>query len=190
MTPVFTINFRREAYEREQARIRARVVTLGVWVAYFGLMAVILGLYGLNAVAFARRTAMIERQAKRQQEMKGRVAEWSLGAEDIGAITRNLDGLSSHWRQLMRLSQLLPPNARVTTLAHNPDNLTGAGTRRLVISGLMRTETVQDRVRGVVNLVAALGADSSFSHSYSSVKLASTKADEGGGTVEFTIECR
>jgi hypothetical protein len=190
MNPVFTINFRREAYEREQARIRARVVSLGAWVAYFGLMAVILGLYGLNAVAFARRTAMIERQAVRQREMKGRVSEWTLGAEEMAAITRNAEGLSAHWRIMMRIGQLLPPNARLTSLAYNPDNLTGAGSRRLVVSGVLRPESAQDRVRGVVNLVSALGADSSFSRAFTSVKLASTSSDEGSGTVEFTIECR
>ena len=48
MTPVFLINFRREAFRRERAEARRRAIGLGVWLAYFGGLAVLLGLYGLN----------------------------------------------------------------------------------------------------------------------------------------------
>ena len=50
MSVLFTINFHREAYQRELARARRRVILLGVWVAYFGVIGVVMGLYGRNRV--------------------------------------------------------------------------------------------------------------------------------------------
>jgi len=56
VNPFFNINFRREAYLQEMAKARRRVIALGVWIAYFGLLGVLLGLYGLNCSSLARRT--------------------------------------------------------------------------------------------------------------------------------------
>ena len=63
--PIFTINFRREAYQREVERTRRRVITLGASLAYFGAMVVVLGLYGLNCASLTRRAAQFERSAAR-----------------------------------------------------------------------------------------------------------------------------
>lgn len=190
MSPIFSINFRREVYQRELARARARVIMLGVWVAYFGVMAVILGLYGLNAAAYTRRTAMLERQAKRAQEQRGTTAEWTLGPEDIGALTQHARSLSLHRSVLQRLGQLLPPNVRLSRLGWNADNPSGAGGLKLVLSGTLRPEGAQDRMREVVGLVSTLTADSTISGAFKNVKLASTNSAEGTDAVEFVIECQ
>lgn len=190
MTPQFTINFRREVYQREQARARARVILLGVWVAYFGVMAVILGLYGLNAAAYARRTGILERQAVRLQERRGTAAEWTLSADDIGALTERARSLARHRGVLTQLGRRLPPNVRLASVAWNTENLSGAGAPRLVLSGTLRPEDQQDRMRSVVGLVSTLSTDSVIAGAFRNVKLASTNLDEGTNVVEFVIECQ
>lgn len=187
---LFTINFRREVYQREQARARARVIMLGIWVAYFGVMAVILGLYGLNAAAYARRTGMLERQAKRTQEQKGTAAEWTLAADDIGALTMRAQSLSLHRGVLVRVGQLLPANVRLSMLTWNGDNLSGNVARKLVLNGSLRPEGGQDRMRSVVGLVSTLSGDSTISSAFRNVKLASTTVAEGMDAIEFVIECQ
>ena len=42
MNTIFSINFRREAFQRERARTRRRAVNLGLWVLYFGVLGVML----------------------------------------------------------------------------------------------------------------------------------------------------
>ena len=189
MTPQFTINFRREVYQREQARARARVIMLGVWVAYFGVMALILGLYFLNAATYARRTELVERQAKRAEEQKGTTTDWQLGNEDIGALTMHARSLSLHRGVMQRIGQLLPTNVRLGTLAWNSDNPAGASAQKLVLTGTLRPEGAQDRMRQVVGLVSTLSADSTISGMFKNVRLASTNSSEGTD-VEFVIECQ
>lgn len=187
--PLFTINFRREVFRRRQARARARMVLLGVWVAYFGVMAVILGLYGLNAVTYARRAAMLERQAKRIRDQRD-ATEWTLTPEVLGALSERVGSLSTHRDILVRLGQRLPTNVRLSSLTWNADAGSGAGARRLVLGGTLRPEASQDRMGEVVRLVSMLSADSTLSGRFRNVKLASTSVDEGSGVVEFVIECQ
>lgn len=189
-TPQFTINFRREVYRREKARARARVIMLGVWVAYFGVMALILGLYGLNAAAYARRTGMLERQAKRAQEQKGTLVEWTLAPEDVGALTERAQSLAAHRDVLLRIGQSLPANVRLSNLKWNSDGSSGASTKKLVLTGVLRPEGSQDRMHAMVQLVSMLSSDSTLSSRFPNVKLASTSVEEGSGVVEFIIECQ
>jgi hypothetical protein len=87
---------------------------------------------------------------------------------------------------------LIPVNARLTSLAVNPDNMSGAAEQnRLVISGEYKIAPGQDRMHGVVEMVGALRADSLFSVGYQTIRLVTTRISESSGTVaEFTIECR
>ena len=189
MSTIFTINFRREAHERELARARARMIALGAWVAYFGLMVVILGLYGLNALAFSNRVAMLERQAARSRQ-QGESKDWTLGQGELATIADYAESLQRNRDRLRRLGQLLPPNVRLKSVNYNPDNLSGIGTRKLVITGVLRADQGQDRMKSVVGLASSLSADSLFHLGFRTVKLASTSVPEGAGPAEFTIECQ
>ena len=126
MTTLFTINFRREAFQKEQARLRQRVLRLGLWSAYFGAIVVMSGLYGLNCASLAARTRAIERQAARMRAAQNAGQEWRPKAEDAGAIGRILAD-PRQWRdRLARLPEVLPSNARITALQFNPDNSSGS----------------------------------------------------------------
>jgi len=185
----FTINFRREVYQRQQARARARVILIGVWVAYFGVMGLVLGLYGLNAATYARRTEQLERQAKRAEQLKGTAVDWALSSDDINAITQRASSLSLHRSVLTRLGQLLPANVRLASLAWNAD-ISGSGGLKLVLTGALRPEAAQERMSAVVGLVSTLSADSIVHQAFKNVKLASTNSTEGTNAVEFVIECQ
>jgi Tfp pilus assembly protein PilN len=190
MTPMFTINFRREAYQREVARARRRVMAVGLWAAYFGVILVLLGLYGLNCASLARRVQQIERQTARLRASQGARADWSLRPAELAQLERYAAN-PRQWRdRLVRLSELLPPNAQVVSLAVNPQNLTHAlEQNKLVISGVLRSAAGQDRMESVMRVVNVLHRDSVFAAGYQNVKLASTRIAEGGH-VEFVIECR
>src|SRR4029077_531888 len=136
MSAIFTINFRREAHERELARARARMIALGAWVAYFGLMAVILGLYGLNALAFSNRVAMLERQGARARTDQGTPREWTLSPPEINTIPDYAESVQRNRDRLRRLGELLPASVRLKSVNYNPDNLSGVGTKKLVITGV------------------------------------------------------
>ena len=86
MSTLFTINFRREAYLKEVARARRRVVSIGLWFTYFGVLAVILGLYGLNCTVLAGRTRMVERQAARLKALRDSGQEWRPSAQTFADI--------------------------------------------------------------------------------------------------------
>jgi Tfp pilus assembly protein PilN len=191
VSALFTINFRRETYLKEVARARRRVIALGVWVAYFGVLVIVLGLYGLNCVSLARRAAQLERHASRVSQ-NDRREEWRVSPDALAEVERAVDN-PIRWRnRLMRLSQLIPPNARLTSVAANPDNVSGiAEQNRLMISGEYKIAQGQDRMRGVVAMVGALRGDSLFSVGYQTIRLVTTRISESSGTVaEFTIECR
>ena len=192
MNALFTINFRREAYQRELARARRRVILLGVWVAYFGVIGVVMGLYGLNCMSLNRRVALIERQAERLRQQQGAAADWTVRPGELTAI----EGYAQNprrWRnRLLKLSTLLPPTVRITSLAVNPKNLnTAAEQNALVITGVVRPGAGQDRMESVMRVVTMLHEDSLFTAGYRNIKLGSTRALEGpDGGAEFVIECR
>ena len=190
--PVFTINFRREMFERELARSRRRVLQLAGWLAYFGVFGLVAWSYVLNAQSMQLRTRMIERQTDQFVAAQNLPRKVPLDASQIAAIER-FHGSPRRWRdKLARLAALLPPNAALRSLGLNPAGSNqSADLNRFVITGLLRPEGNEDPMRGVVQLVAALQADSSFSAGYKSIKLSQSHADaQTKGATEFTIECR
>jgi len=189
--PQFTINFRREAYQRELARARRRVVMLGVWVTYFGVIGVIMGLYGLNCLALNRQVIQIERQAERLRRQQGAGAQWHVAPNELAQV-ESFALSTARWRdRLTRLGTLLPANVRLTSLAVNPQNLTApAEQNRLVISGIVRPAPGQDRMQSVMRIVSMLHDDSTFARGYKNIKLASTRVSEQNEGAEFEIECR
>src|SRR5947208_929865 len=125
MSTLFTINFRREAYQREVARARRRVVMLGGWLAYFGVLTVVLGLYGLNCSSLVRRASLIERQAARMRALQNSQRDWVIAESDLATIEQT-QANPRRWRdKLVRLAQLVPSNALIQSIAVNPDNLPG-----------------------------------------------------------------
>ncbi len=189
MTPLFTINFRREAYQRERARARGRVVSLGLWLAYFGLLTVILGLYGLNCTSLAQRTRMAERQASRLKALRESGQEWRPAAGVLNEVEAHVVDVRQWRDKLERLPQVLPPNGRITSFQYNPEGLTGA-TAKLVLIGRLRVGPGQDRMQSVMSFVNALGRDSVFSKSWTNVRLVTTRALDSGDGAEFVVECR
>jgi hypothetical protein len=188
----FTINFRREAYRREVAHARRRVVMLGVWLTYFGVLAVVFGLYGLNCAWLARRSSQLEHQAVRMRALRESQQNWTIGPAEL-KTAEQFYASPRRWRdKLVRLGVLLPMNAVVQSIAVNPDNLTGTEDQdKLVITGELKVPAGQDRMRGVVQLVNSLHADSLFAAGYKNIRLASSRVSEGSGAVAtFVIECR
>lgn len=191
MNTLFAINFRREAYQKEIARARRRVLLLGTSLAYFGALAVVLGLYGLNCASLVRRSDQIERQAERMRALQNSNRDWAITAAELTTVER-FQSNPRIWRErLIRLAELLPANAVLTSVTINPDNVqTAEGQSKLVITGEMRVPPTQDRMRSVVQLVSALHADPVFSAGYKNIQLASSRAIDGGTRAEFVIECR
>jgi hypothetical protein len=191
VTPQFTINFRREAYRQEVARARRRVIALGVWVAYFGVIVIILGLYGLNCGMLSRRVRQIERQTTMLRGAQGARIQWSFGAKELSAVERYVLN-PRRWRdRLARLAELVPPNVRLTSVSVNPHGSSGTTDRNtLVIVGTLRGGAGQDRMQDVMGVVARLREDSLFARGYRNVRLASSRVLEDAGAAEFTIECR
>ena len=192
MSAIFSINFRREAYLREVARARRRVFAIGAWVAYFGVFAVVLGLYGLNCMALAKRAGLVERQTARMKSAQDTGAGWTFSQAELTQMESFVQN-TRQWRdRLSRLAELLPPDARLTSLETNPGNVSTGPTRnRLVITGYLKPDRDQDRMQGVMAIVQTLHSDSLFSKSYRNIKLASTRIVEGSEqTAEFEIECQ
>ncbi len=189
MTPLFTINFRREAYQRELARARNRVVSLGLWLAYFGVLSVVLGLYGLNCTSLAQRTRMVERQASRLKALRESGQEWRPATGVLNEVEAHVADVRSWRDKLERLPQLLPANGRITSFQYNPEGVSGA-TGKLVITGRLRVGAGQDRMQSVMGFVNALGRDSVFARSWSNVRLVTTRALDSGDGAEFVVECQ
>lgn len=190
--PVFTINFRREMFERELARSRRRIITLAGWLAYFGVFGLLVWSYVLNAQGMERHTKMILRQTDQFVAAQNLPRKVPLDPAQISAIER-FHGSPRRWRdKLARLATLIPQNASLKSLGLNPAGSNQAGDQnKLLITGLLRSEGADDPMRGVVQLVAALQADSAFAAGYKSIKLSQSHADANAkGTTEFTIECR
>lgn len=190
MSALFHINFRREAYLKEIARARRRVVLLGVWVAYFGVVAVAMGLYGLNCASMSRRVALLERQTARVEASQTSREQWKLAPAEMTRIHEYLSNPRRWHDRLVRLVAVLPANTRLTSVASNPNNQSGGrADDRLVITGLMQIEPNGDRMAGVMGLVAKLREDSLFSAHYPNVRLATTRIVDVGNA-EFVIECQ
>jgi hypothetical protein len=191
MSTIFTINFRREAYQMELARTRRRTVAVGAWVAYFGVLAVVLGLYGLNCGSLLRRARQLESQNTRLRSDQGPQAAWQPAAAEIAQVERVLANPRLWQTRLARLATLLPPNAALSTVSVNPDNLSGGGEHdRLVITGVLRPTSGQDRMQGIMQLLSTLRGDSEFAANYRTIKLAESRIGGPDAPAEFRIECR
>ena len=189
---MFTINFRREAFEREQARSRRRIVGLASWLAYFGVLGLVLYAYALNYIALERRTMQVERQIAQFAGSHNLPRRILLDPAQTSAIER-FHLSPRRWRdKLARLAVLLPPQATLTSIGLNPANSNqAADLNKLVIAGIMRPGSNEDPTREVVQLMATLQGDSVFAAGYQNIKLTQSRAGSaGGGTMEFTIECR
>ena len=189
MTPLFTINFRREAWLRERARARARVLSLGLWLAYFGVLGVVLGLYGLNCASLVQRTRRLEGHVARLRALQSSGQEWRPQPADVAEIERFAADPAAWRARLSRLPALLPANARLTALHWNPDNVSG-GEAKFVLAGRIRANSGEDRMQNVMAFVQGLASDSVFSRSFRNVRLVTTRASESGDVAEFVIECR
>jgi Tfp pilus assembly protein PilN len=190
--PVFTINFRREAFERQQARSRQRITALAGWLGYFGVLALLVWGYSLNWSALDRRTRQIERQTEQFATSQNLPRKVPLDATQIAAIER-FHSSPRRWRdKLARLATLIPGNVALTSIAVNPaDSKQSVDVNKLVIAGTLLAGAGDDPMRGVVQLVASLQADSAFAAGYQSIKLAQGHAaGQSSASTEFVIECR
>ena len=189
---IFTINFRREVFEREMTRRRQRTFRLAAWLGYFALLALVLWSYALNYGGMVRRTRQIERQTERFTTSGNLPRKVALDAPQVAAIER-FHASPHRWRdKLARLASLMPANASLTSVAVNPAG-SGAATEqgKFVIAGVLRAAPGDDPMRGVVQLVATLQADSAFAAGYQSIKLAQSHASTSSlAATEFAIECR
>jgi hypothetical protein len=189
MSAQFQINFRREAFRRERTEARRRAVGIGVWLTYFGALAVLLGLYGLNCSALETRTEQLEHQLARQRTLRQGGSEWIASATDVAAVEPWVSD-AGRWRDLLgALPRLLPEGARLTGIQFNPDGVTG-GERKLILSGVLRVDSRLDGTAGVTDFVTVIARDSLFASQFRSVRLVSTRAREGGPEAEFEVECR
>jgi hypothetical protein len=189
VTPIFTINFRREVFLRERARTRARLFALGGWLFYFGLLAVVVGLYGLNCASLVRRVDQVERRSARLKAGQGTAQDWTVDQAQLAAV-EHFHNSPSRWRdKMLRLSALLPNNVALSSINVNPENTSsGAAKEKLVIAGQLRPIAGQEPMRGVVQLVSVLQKDAVFSSGYQTIKL--TQSRMVGPSTEFVIECR
>ena len=189
MSTPFQINFRREAFRRERAEARRRAVGLGVWLAYFGTLTVLLGLYGLNCAELGARTRQLQRQIARQHALNHGAAAWVPSADDA-ATAEPWVADAGRWRDLLgRLPRLLPEGARLTSLQWNPDAVSG-GERKLLLIGVLRVDSKRDRMAGVTDIVGVLSRDSLLSAHFRSVRLLSTRTHEGSPDADFQLECK
>jgi hypothetical protein len=188
----FSINFRREVFRRERERSRARLFQLGGWVSYFGLMALLIGLYGLNCQWVTDHAHNVESQVDRMRKGAASGA-WQPSASQVQDIQGKREN-AARWRErLERLSALMPPQAILSSVAVNPNNLPGVADQNLFeITGNMKVRPGTGSSMGeVVGLMSRLKADSVFARGFSSFKLASSEMVEGSPpTVRFTVQCR
>jgi hypothetical protein len=191
VSPVFTVNFRREAYRLELARTRRRAMAVGIWVAYFGVLAIVLGLYGLNCASLTQRAHLLAAQNSRVQTRPDSTAAWQPGPAELAQIERSLAN-PRHWQiRLARLATVLPGDALLTSVSTNPENQSGAADQeRLLIIGMLRPAPGQDRMQGIMALVSALRADSLFSAQYRTIRLVESRIGGADAPAEFRIECR
>ena len=188
MSPVFSINFRREMHEQHLARARRRMLSIGAWLAYFGALAVVLGLYGLNLASLTERTRLLETQNERLSTA-GRADAWKPAGAELAQVERALANPRRWHARLARLAAVLPPEVALTSVVANPDNA-DADQERLLISGTLRPGPGQDRMQGIMALVSTLRADSVFAAQYRSIRLVESRIGGAGAPAEFRLECR
>ncbi len=189
MNTPFQVNFRREDFRRERADSRRRALGLGVRLGYFGLLAVLLGLYFLNFSELRTRTRNLDRQLARQRALHLGGAPWTPPPAEASLAEPWVSDLA-RWRDLLaRLPQLMPEGARLTGLQFNPDGVSG-GARELLLHGLLRVDARRDRMAGVTDFVAIVSRDSVFASRFKSVRLVSTRSREDSPDAEFELECR
>ena len=189
MSTQFQINFRREAFRRERTEARRRAVGISVWLTYFGALAVLIGLYGLNCASLETRTAQLARQLARQRTLRQGGSEWIASATDVAMVEPWVSD-AGRWRDLLgALPRLLPEGARLTGIQFNPDGVTG-GERKLLLDGVLRVDSRLGGTAGVTDFVSTIARDSLFASQFHSVRLVSTHARDGGPEAEFEVECR
>jgi hypothetical protein len=189
VTPHFTINFRREVYRQQLARTRRRMLSVGVWMAYFGVLVIVLGLYDLNCASLAQRTRLLEAQ-NRRLSATGRATAWKPGDTEILLVERALANPQVWSARLARLAAVLPPGVALTSVAANPGNLdSGSNQDKLLFGGTLRPQPGQDAMQGIMTLVSTLRADSVFAAQYRSIRLVESRIGSAGAPVEFQIEC-
>lgn len=189
MSALFQINFRREAFRRERAEARQRAIGLGVWVTYFGVVLVLLGLYGLNGCVLAGRARHLERQIARQAMLHRDGGDWVPSPAEAAAMEPWV-GDPGRWRDLLeRLPGLLPDGVRLTSMQWNREAMTG-GDRRLLLDGVIHGDARRDRMASVTGMVAVISRDSLFAASFRSVRILSTRVLEGGVDAGFELECK
>lgn len=189
MNAPFQINFRREDFRLERSDSRRRAFGLGVRLAYFGVLGLLLGFYGLNCTELQSRTRNLDRQLARQRAQHMPGAPW-LPAPAEAALAEPWVGDLARWRDLLaRLPALLPEGVRLKSMQFNPEGVSG-GERRLVLSGVLREDPHRDRTAAVTDLVAVVARDSVFASHFKSVRLLSTRSVEGSPNAEFELECR
>ncbi len=191
MSPIFTINFRRDAHRRELSGARARAAALGAWVAYFGVLAIVIGLDGLNGHSLGQRARMLEAQIHGLGAARVPVATWTLPPAELAKVEAALDNPRRWQSRLQRIAAVLPSRATLTALVVNPENVSGLDEQdRLVMTGVFAPAGDQDRMQGIMQLVAALRADSLLASQYRVIKLVESRVGGPGSPAEFRIECR
>ena len=189
MIAQFQINFRREAFRRERTEARRRAVGIGIWLTYFGALAVLIGLYGLNCAALQTRTEQLARQLTYQRTLRQGGNEWIASATDVAMVEPWVSD-TGRWRDLLgALPRLLPDGARLTGIQFNPDGVTG-GDRKLLLNGVLRVDSRLGGTAGVTDFVSTIARDSLFASQFHSVRLVSTHARERSSEAEFEVECR
>jgi hypothetical protein len=174
------------------ARTRQRAVAVGIWVAYFGVLTLALGFYGLNCASLAQRSHLLEAQSARVQTSHGAAAVWKPGPAELAQVERSLANPRRWSVRLARLAAVLPGDAMLVSVAVNPDNQAGeADQERLILAGVIRPAPGQDRMRSIMALVAALHSDSLFSSQYRTIRLVESRlGSSAAAPAEFRIECR
>jgi len=191
MNAVFNINFRRHAYQEEVSRARRRALAMGTWMAYFGLLAVVLGLYGINLASLLRRTRQLEAQNAYLVARRDAVAVWRPGSSELTLAERALANARTWQLRLARLAALLPPNVALTSLAVGSESVSGSpNPERLTIQGTLRPAGDEDGTQGVTRMLSALQRDSLFASQYRSIQLVGSRREPTSGTTDFVIECR
>jgi hypothetical protein len=192
MPPYFQINFRREAFKRERERSRRRLLAIAAWATYFGVAALLIGLYVLNLQTVQMRADALEHQVSSARHDSTHSAAWQPGATEAEFVRAQRQSTRLLSRRLDRLARLLPPNAALTSVAENPNNLADASAKSLlVITGTMRTSGGEGGMRSVVQMVSTLSSDSVFARGFSSIQLASSQAmEKGPPAIQFVVECR
>jgi hypothetical protein len=188
---MFTINFRREAFARQRARERQRVIALALWLSYFGVLAVVIGLYGLNCTSTIRRAAQIERQAVQLRSLKLSGNPWHVAP---AGLTQFEPAVTNPWLWRLRLEHLahaLPSSARLVSAGFNAQGQSGTpDAATFVIDGEIHTPPGASPVPAVMGIVAALHRDREFAAGFAAIRLRSTQAGAAGGAALFSIECR